>query len=268
MREQVLVKGEVHLLRSELFERDVVVYAPEEEVAFEVVFGCPDLRLHGHKEVLYQLPLLHRLREVVPPPEREPGCHDGARMPEQENDRHSGEVRAHPAEEQVGPYVLDQTPPRDDAPVEAVGPGVPEPAREREAGRLLKCPNGPTSLGLKGSKTYRYLLLWLMISESHVVPLLPLPARKTELLWSPFPRSTQRPPGSRERGAPIIVLSPARGCPSTRREGEQEPVIAVALRPGIPNVHPAYAIPRLRRGCGDAQPHSRRWEPRRRPSPP
>src|SRR5918993_3156667 len=136
MHEQVLVEGEVHLLRSELFEGDVVVNAPEEEVAFEVVVGGQDLRLHGEKEILYQLPLLHRLREVVLPPEREPGCHDGARMPEQENDRHSGEVRSHPAEEQVGPYVLDKTPPRDEAPVEAVGPGVPEPAREREAGRL------------------------------------------------------------------------------------------------------------------------------------
>src|SRR5215208_6756108 len=81
---------------------------------------------------------------------------------------------------------------------------------------VLKCPKGPTSLGLKGSKTYRYPLLWLMISESHVVPLRPLPARKTELLWSPSPRSTYRPPGSRERGVPIIVLFPARGCPSTR----------------------------------------------------
>src|SRR5215217_7030464 len=125
-------------MRPELFEGDVVVYAPEEEVTFEVVFGCQDLRLHGEEEVFYQLPLLHRLREVVPPPEREPGCYDGARVSDQENDRHSGEVRAHPAEEQVGPYVLDQTPPRDDAPVEAVGPGVPEPAREREAGRLQK----------------------------------------------------------------------------------------------------------------------------------
>src|SRR5215218_11160081 len=136
MREQVLVEGEVHLLWPELFEGDVVVYAPEEEVAFEVVFGCPDLRLHGQKEVLYQLPLLHRLREVVPPAEREPGRYDGARVPEQEDDRHSGEIRVYPAEEQIGPDVLDQTPPRDDAPVEPVGPGIPETAREREAGRL------------------------------------------------------------------------------------------------------------------------------------
>src|SRR5215211_3299246 len=98
--------------------------------------GAPYLRFHRKKEILYQLLLLHRLREVVLPSEREPGRYDGARMLEQENDRHSGEVRAHPAQEQIGPYVLDQTPPRDDAPVEPVGPGIPETAREREAGRL------------------------------------------------------------------------------------------------------------------------------------
>src|SRR5919112_4102092 len=105
-------------------------------MALEISPCCADLRLHGEEEVLDQLLLLHRLREVVPPSEREPGRYDGARVPEQEDDRHAGEVRAHPAEEQVGPYVLDQTPPREDAPVETVGPGVPEPAREREAGRL------------------------------------------------------------------------------------------------------------------------------------
>src|SRR5918994_7614889 len=57
-------------------------------------------------------------------------------MPEKENDRHAGEVGAHPTEEQIGPYVLDQAPPRDDTSVEPVGPGVPELAREGEAGRL------------------------------------------------------------------------------------------------------------------------------------
>ncbi len=41
--EQVLVEGQVYLARPELLERHVVVYAPEEEVALEVVAGRPDL---------------------------------------------------------------------------------------------------------------------------------------------------------------------------------------------------------------------------------
>src|SRR5215210_4285931 len=107
-------------------------------MALEVAPGCADLRFHGKEEVLHQFLLFHRLREVVLPPEREPGRYDGARVPEKENDRHAGEVGAHPTEEQIGPYVLDQAPPRDDTSIEPVGPGVPEFAREGEAGRLQK----------------------------------------------------------------------------------------------------------------------------------
>ena len=43
-----------------------------------------------------------------------------------------------------------------------------------------KPPQMPTLPGWKGSKTRRCPLRWLMISDTHVVPLRPLPARKTE----------------------------------------------------------------------------------------
>src|SRR5215210_3987166 len=105
-------------------------------MALEVAPGCADLRFHGKEEVLHQFLLFHRRREIVLPPEREPGRYDGARVPEKENDRHAGEVGAHPAEEQIGPYVFDQAPCRDDASIEPIGPGVPEFAREGEADRL------------------------------------------------------------------------------------------------------------------------------------
>src|SRR5215210_1208182 len=56
-------------------------------------------------------------------------------MPQEEDDGHAWEVLAHPAEEQVGSYVLDQAPPRDELPVEPVRPGIPEPAGEDPARR-------------------------------------------------------------------------------------------------------------------------------------
>src|SRR5215210_5793956 len=136
MHQQVLVETKVYLPRPELFQGDIIVYAPQEEVALEVVAGGPDLRLHGEEEVLYQLLLLHRLGEVVFPPEGEPGGDDGAGMSEQENDGHTREVCAQPAQQQVGPYVLDQAPSCDEPPVEPVRPGIPELAREREPGRF------------------------------------------------------------------------------------------------------------------------------------
>src|SRR5829696_2135195 len=51
-------------------------------------------------------------------------------MAEEEYDGHAGEVRAHPTEQQVGPYVLDQAPSRDELLVEPIRPETPEPAGE------------------------------------------------------------------------------------------------------------------------------------------
>src|SRR5829696_8210485 len=76
-----------------------------------------------------------------------------------------------------------------------------------------KCRSIRTLPGWKGSKTKRYPLRWLIIPETHVVPLRPLPARKTELRWSPFPKSTWSPPNTREGDAPIKGTSPPRSPP-------------------------------------------------------
>src|SRR5918995_1585009 len=77
-RQEVLVEGEVDLPRPELPQGDVVFDAPREEVALETAAGRTDLGLHGEQEVFDQLFLLHRLREDVPPSEREPGGDNGA----------------------------------------------------------------------------------------------------------------------------------------------------------------------------------------------
>src|SRR5215212_978771 len=51
-------------------------------------------------------------------------------MAEEQDDGHAVEVLAHPGEQQVGPYVLDQAPPREKFLVEAIRPEVPELAGE------------------------------------------------------------------------------------------------------------------------------------------
>src|SRR5215217_3293718 len=51
-------------------------------------------------------------------------------MAEEKDDGHAGEVRAHPTKEQVGPYVLDQAPSRDELLVEPIRPEASEPAGE------------------------------------------------------------------------------------------------------------------------------------------
>src|SRR5215218_4137562 len=51
-------------------------------------------------------------------------------MAEEKDDGHAGEVRAHPTEEQVGPYVFDQAPSRDELLVEPIRPKASEPAGE------------------------------------------------------------------------------------------------------------------------------------------
>src|SRR3712207_2451307 len=56
-------------------------------------------------------------------------------MPEEEDDRHAWEVCAHPAKEEVCPYVLDQAPPRYELPVKPIGPPAPQPTAEHFARR-------------------------------------------------------------------------------------------------------------------------------------
>src|SRR5215207_1774573 len=51
-------------------------------------------------------------------------------MAEEKDYGHAGEVRAHPTEEQVGPYILDQAPSRDELLVEPIRPKASEPAGE------------------------------------------------------------------------------------------------------------------------------------------
>src|SRR5215210_1922032 len=140
--EEILVEGEVYLPRSELPQGCVILDAPGEEVALEAAARTPDLGLHGEQEVFHQLLLLHRLREDVAPSEREPGGDDGAGVAEEQDDGHAGEVLAHPAEQQVGPYVFDQAPPRDEFLVEPIRPEAPELAGEHGSRRpeVLRAP--------------------------------------------------------------------------------------------------------------------------------
>src|SRR5215213_5872601 len=136
VREQALVEGEMYLSPRELPQGNVVVYAPEEEVAFEVVPGGPYLRLHRQEKILHQVFLCHRFAEVILPAEGEAGGDDGAGVSEKEDDGHAGEVGAHPAKQQVCSYVLDQAPPCHELRVEPVRPGILEVSRKRETRRF------------------------------------------------------------------------------------------------------------------------------------
>src|ERR671911_131091 len=94
-----------------------------------------------------------------------------------------------------------------------------------------KCRSIRTLPGWKGSKTKRYPLRWLIIPETHVVPLRPLPARKTELRWSPLPKSTWSPPNTREGDAPIKGTSPRRSPPLSPPLSRGSPPRVRPLRP-------------------------------------
>src|SRR5918994_4114542 len=95
----------------------------------------------------------------------------------------------------------------------------------------LKCRSIRTLPGWKSPKTKRYPLRWLIIPETHVVPLRPLPARKTELRWSPLPKSTWSPPNTREGDAPIKGTSPRRSPPLSPPLSRGSPPRVRPLRP-------------------------------------
>lgn len=128
--DQVLVEGQVYVAPPELPQRDVVVDAPEKDVPLEIRPGAPDLPLKRPQEVFHELVLPHRLGEVVAPPQVEPGVGHGARVSEEQHDRHAGEVSVHPAQEEVSPYVLDQAPPGDEPTSAAIRPKTPESTGE------------------------------------------------------------------------------------------------------------------------------------------
>src|SRR3712207_25182 len=254
-REEALVESEVDLPRSELPQGHVVLDAPREEVALEGAASLPDLGLYREQEVVNKLLLLHRLREDVPPPEREPGRDDRAGVSEEENDGHAGEVPAHPAEEQVGPYVLDEAPPGDEPAVEPVRPRVPQPAGEHGPRRpeVLRAPVvGPQVLLAPEMPEYPNLA-GVEGLEDEAVPVAVVDHLRD-------PRRSAPPAPGQEDGAPVVPL------PQIRVEHAEKPEGGRADQRGAP-ASVAFALAAsLTRSSSPA--YGRYGRPSGGPSPP
>ena len=95
-----------------------------------------DLFFERLEEIFDEVSLFHRFVEDVSPTELQPRISYGAGVTEQQYLGHFGEVEAHPAEQKVGPYILDQTPPHQVFTVEAIRPGIPQAPRENGPGRV------------------------------------------------------------------------------------------------------------------------------------